>query len=124
MNQQTNDNTKERQNLLTGFPLKFCRDPHAKVLLHRNVFNRHQRVGAAGFRRCAQHLIPQTAGTSKTFARFRFSSSGGLSFIGAAQDGEVEDYAITITAPGSSRLATGILGRNPVSRLEFILTSL
>lgn len=47
--------------------------------------------------------IPQSASVGKTFARFRFSSSGGLAFTGAATDGEVEDYAITITAPGSSR---------------------
>ena len=31
-----------------------------------------------------------------TFARFRFSSAPGLSFDGAAQDGEVEDYEIEI----------------------------
>ena len=47
--------------------------------------------------------LPQTAGAGKTFARFRFSSNGELSFTGEASDGEVEDYAITITTPGSSR---------------------
>jgi len=31
-----------------------------------------------------------------TFARFRYSSQGGLSYSGSAGDGEVEDYRITI----------------------------
>ncbi|MFC1927208.1 PKD domain-containing protein [Chloroflexota bacterium] len=35
----------------------------------------------------------QTAGT---FARFRFSSTGGLSYDGLADDGEVEDYMVAI----------------------------
>ncbi len=36
--------------------------------------------------------------TNPTFARFRFSSAGGLSYTGLADDGETEDYAITILA--------------------------
>ena len=36
--------------------------------------------------------------TSQTFARFRFSSKGGLSFDGPAEDGEIEDYAVEIIA--------------------------
>jgi len=35
-------------------------------------------------------------GGSFTFARFRFGSTGRLSFCGPAQDGEVEDYALVI----------------------------
>ena len=34
--------------------------------------------------------------TSQTFARFRFSSTGGLGSTGLAADGEVEDYAVEI----------------------------
>ncbi|MFN7962487.1 MAG: GEVED domain-containing protein [Thermoanaerobaculia bacterium] len=34
--------------------------------------------------------------TSQTFARFRFSTAGGLSFNGVAADGEVEDYPVAI----------------------------
>ena len=34
-----------------------------------------------------------------TFARFRYSSSGGLSPTGAASDGEVEDYKVSIDDP-------------------------
>jgi len=38
----------------------------------------------------------QAAMTPETFARFRFSSAGGLSYDGPAPDGEVEDYAVAI----------------------------
>ena len=41
--------------------------------------------------------VPASAVPSPgTFARFRFSSAGGLSFTGAAPDGEVEDYQVGI----------------------------
>ena len=40
--------------------------------------------------------VPPTATVGPTFARFRMSSSGGLSFGGVAPDGEVEDYAVAI----------------------------
>ncbi|MCA9188858.1 MAG: pre-peptidase C-terminal domain-containing protein [Planctomycetales bacterium] len=41
--------------------------------------------------------IPATAADGDTFARFRFSSAGGLSPTGSADDGEVEDYRVNIT---------------------------
>lgn len=44
-------------------------------------------------------VVPTGAITGSTFARFRLSSAGGLSFTGSANDGEVEDYQITIAAP-------------------------
>jgi uncharacterized repeat protein (TIGR01451 family) len=40
--------------------------------------------------------VPATAGGGSSFARFRFSQSGGLSAGGPAPDGEVEDYAVAI----------------------------
>jgi len=41
--------------------------------------------------------VPGSAtGTNQTFARFRFSSAGGLSYVGLAPDGEVEDYQVAI----------------------------
>jgi hypothetical protein len=43
-----------------------------------------------------EFLIPEDAASAETFARFRISSAGGLSFDGPAADGEVEDYRITI----------------------------
>lgn len=45
-------------------------------------------------------FVPQYASSGYSYARFRFCSSGGLSFDGAAPNGEVEDYRVTIdTAP-------------------------
>ncbi len=43
--------------------------------------------------------VPGTAVPGTTFARFRVSSSGGLSYTGAAADGEVEDYQVEIVGP-------------------------
>ncbi|MEZ6088478.1 MAG: GEVED domain-containing protein [Pirellulaceae bacterium] len=40
--------------------------------------------------------IPSGAGVGTTFARMRVSANGGLSPTGAAQGGEVEDYAVTL----------------------------
>src|SRR5262245_20179569 len=40
--------------------------------------------------------VPLTATPGSTFARFRFSTVGGLSFDGEAPDGEVEDYHVAI----------------------------
>jgi hypothetical protein len=50
--------------------------------------------------------VPATAATGTTFARFRLSTAGGLSPVGEAADGEVEDYAVKVmaTAPDSAVL--------------------
>jgi hypothetical protein len=40
--------------------------------------------------------VPNDAALGTTFARVRFSTAGGLSYIGRAADGEVEDYQVTI----------------------------
>jgi hypothetical protein len=45
--------------------------------------------------------IPTGAVDETTTARFRFSSAGGLSPTGLANDGEVEDYLVSIEDPGS-----------------------
>ena len=42
--------------------------------------------------------VPADAVAGDTFARFRISSTGGLAPTGAAVDGEVEDYQVTIEA--------------------------
>ena len=44
-------------------------------------------------------VVPPTGKPGVTFARLRFSRQGGLSFTGAAPDGEVEDYQLRITDP-------------------------
>ncbi|MHC4647555.1 MAG: DUF7901 domain-containing protein [Planctomycetota bacterium] len=41
-------------------------------------------------------FVPFGAQPGSTFARFRFSTAGGLTYIGQADDGEVEDYEIDI----------------------------
>ncbi|MCK4652916.1 MAG: C10 family peptidase, partial [Candidatus Cloacimonetes bacterium] len=40
--------------------------------------------------------VPASATLGTTFARFRFNMQGGLTFTGLADDGEVEDYRVTI----------------------------
>lgn len=52
--------------------------------------------------------VPLAARGGGTFARFRLSSVGGLSSVGAAPDGEVEDYAVSLVAamPGSATLVS------------------
>jgi hypothetical protein len=42
--------------------------------------------------------VPATAPLGITFARFRLSRQGGLNFTGAAAEGEVEDYQVTLLA--------------------------
>jgi len=41
-------------------------------------------------------LTPPTTATGISYARFRFSSAGGLLPTGSAPDGEVEDYVVTL----------------------------
>src|ERR1043166_6415490 len=61
-----------------------------------------------------QIAVPRNATPALTFARFRFSSSGFVSFIGPAADGEVEDY--TVTAQARSDLVASLAGSpNPVA---------
>jgi hypothetical protein len=40
--------------------------------------------------------VPDSAATGDTYARFRFNTRGLLSYKGLAQDGEVEDYKVSI----------------------------
>jgi len=43
--------------------------------------------------------VPENAKIGTTFARFRISINGKLNFTGEADNGEVEDYMVTITRP-------------------------
>jgi len=53
-------------------------------------------------------VVPASATTNiTTFARFRFSTIGGLSFDGPARDGEVEDYSVEIVREPSPKLDYG-----------------
>ncbi len=55
-------------------------------------------------------MVPQDIGenvaTGRTFARFRLDTGGGLLPTGAALDGEVEDYALTLQTSGCSTIVT------------------
>ena len=46
--------------------------------------------------------VPATATPGSTFARFRLSSTGGQAFTGLAEDGEVEDYRVSIEGGGGA----------------------
>ena len=55
--------------------------------------------------------VPSYAIAGTTYARFRLSTAGGLGVTGAAADGEVEDYQVTINNPAA---APGLSGRKPL----------
>lgn len=61
-----------------------------------------------------QMAVPLAASLGSSYARFRFSTAGGLSFNGAAIDGEVEDYAVTI-APVADLTIALTDGPDPVA---------
>ncbi|MBN2474624.1 MAG: hypothetical protein JXB62_08445 [Pirellulales bacterium] len=46
--------------------------------------------------------VPNSAAAGETFARFRISSQGGLTPVGPADDGEVEDHKLTIWSPAEN----------------------
>lgn len=52
------------------------------------------------------YTVPSGATSGVTYARVRISTAGGLNPTGAAVDGEVEDYAVTIGAVAGTTAAT------------------
>lgn len=70
------------------------------------VFGSNEQVvtdmGNPGSSRMLSIDVPASASTGTTWLRARFSSEAGLSATGAAIDGEVEDYEITIKRPRTS----------------------
>src|SRR5438874_506912 len=64
--------------------------------------------------------LPANASISATFARFRFSTIGGLTPFGEAPDGEVEDYQVTILP--ASDLRVGGLAHAPAAPVGNDLT--
>jgi len=57
--------------------------------------------------------VPLGASPGQTFGRFRLNSSGGLSYTGVANDGEVEDHTFTIYQNGPA-VATNMVFTNIV----------
>src|SRR5690606_22189207 len=67
--------------------------------------------------------IPVSAAAGRTFARFRLSRDGGLGPTGAAPDGEVEDYSLTIFANNTWQnpdLAVDVTGDGNLSPLDAV----
>ncbi|PQO26036.1 hypothetical protein C5Y96_21535 [Blastopirellula marina] len=71
--------------------------------------------------------LPDGALLGDTYARFRLSSTGGLTPTGLAEDGEVEDYQITIAEEGvnpwhnSSNPGAISIGDNSITSLDYVL---
>lgn len=87
------------------------------------VFNRKAVVPGANVLTVA---IPADAQLGNTFARFRFSTAGGLSPTGAAADGEVEDYQVRIGPDAAWQNPANPLdvnndGFNPASAIDALL---
>jgi hypothetical protein len=59
--------------------------------------------------------VPETAVTTQTYARFRWSSMTALNSTAPAPDGEVEDYALTIAAAQCSLVVTTTADSNSVN---------
>jgi len=51
-------------------------------------------------------VAPLSAAPGKTFARCRISTAGGLTPLGFAADGEVEDHTLTVV----QKISTGVAG--------------
>ena len=67
--------------------------------------------------------VPGSASLGNSFGRFRISNASGLSFTGAAADGEVEDYAINIVnTQFSIDDPTVVEGNAGTSNLVFTVT--
>jgi hypothetical protein len=49
--------------------------------------------------------VPCDVESNTSFARFRFSTQSGLDVTGLANDGEVEDYQVTLVANGSASIS-------------------
>ena len=73
-------------------------------------------LGTANGTQTLNFTIPQNVGTNvelgDTFARIRLSTVGGLSPTGLADDGEVEDYKITIFGPNDEPIDVDLTPRS------------
>ncbi|WDI42567.1 GEVED domain-containing protein [Bremerella sp. P1] len=71
--------------------------------------------------------VPSTALLGDTYARFRLSGTGGLTPTGLAEDGEVEDYLITVGEEGVNPWHNNLnpaaisIGDNSITSLDYVL---
>ncbi|MEM7351139.1 MAG: Calx-beta domain-containing protein, partial [Acidobacteriota bacterium] len=63
--------------------------------------------------------VPASATVGPTYARFRLSSAGVATPDGRAPDGEVEDYAVTISAPAEISISNVTLDEGDASMTAF-----
>jgi uncharacterized repeat protein (TIGR01451 family) len=66
--------------------------------------------GAANGQIRLNALIPATASTSNAYARFRWSTTSGLTSTATATSGEVEDYRPSIQTEGGTPTLSGCIG--------------
>lgn len=62
--------------------------------------------------------VPATATTTQTYARFRWSRQNGLDATSRANDGEVEDYELTILSSASCTALSGNTNANIAPALQ------
>ena len=72
---------------------------------------------SAGTTNILSYSVPATASLGDTFARFRLSTTGSLSPTGAASDGEVEDYLVTVL-DGDTNPDANVQVIEPVARIQ------
>ncbi len=65
--------------------------------------------------------VPNNASIGRTYARFRFNTTGGLYYDGQASDGEVEDYMVYIFPSGFSFRITPLIHTVMVPALPGII---
>ncbi len=67
--------------------------------------------------------VPTSVSPGASYARFRFSSNGGLAPTGYATDGEVEDYAVTLVGNTwhNSALPEDVNGDHSVTPIDALL---
>lgn len=77
----------------------------------------------AGVQTLTSATVVPVSAVGDTFARFRLSSAGGLAPAGRADDGEVEDYAVTIVdRPVLTISDASVLEGNPGDVAQLIFT--
>ncbi len=79
----------------------------------------HQSVDVSDGANLLAYVVPDGSIAGTTFARLRLSSAGGLAATGAAPDGEVEDYQMTIQ-DGSNQPAASLRLVDPSAEISVL----
>ena len=65
--------------------------------------------------RTLSFTVPSSASVGNTFARFRFSTSTGVGYVGLAADGEVEDYRVQVISGGGDEPSGVYIAQPPTN---------